>query len=76
MTALRQQAIEIIERIPENNLHFVIQIMKGIEGLLPTDNSEKEKAYNELLAMIEPLGITDDKAELLKYLDERYGEGL
>lgn len=33
MTELRQQAIEILERMPEDKLSFVIQILQGINGL-------------------------------------------
>lgn len=33
MTALRQRAIMELEKIPEDKLLFVIQIMQGINGL-------------------------------------------
>ena len=79
MTALRQQAIEIIERIPENSLHYVIQIMQGVEGLIPAEKpdntlkTEKQKAYDELISMIKPLEINDEKKELEDALREKYG---
>lgn len=42
MTAIRQEAIQMLEKVPEDKLGFVIQIMKGVNGLLGTSD-EKEK---------------------------------
>lgn len=33
MTALRQSAIKELERIPEDKIGFILQIMQGINGL-------------------------------------------
>lgn len=43
MTANRKEAIELLERIPEDKLSFVIQIMRGVNGLLgDMDTNTKE----------------------------------
>lgn len=43
MTAIRQEAIQMLEKVPEDKLGFVIQIMQGVNGLLGTsDKKEKE----------------------------------
>lgn len=43
MTAIRKEAIEMLERVPEDKLSFVIQIMRGVNGLIgDVDNSEKK----------------------------------
>ncbi|MDE7266598.1 MAG: hypothetical protein K2N89_03945 [Lachnospiraceae bacterium] len=43
MTAIRQEAIQMLEKVPEDKLSFVIQIMQGVNGLLGTsDAKEKE----------------------------------
>ena len=43
MTAIRQEAIEMLERVPEDKLSFVMQIMQGINGLLGvSDIKDKE----------------------------------
>lgn len=34
MTAIRKEAFEMLERIPEDKLTFVIQIMRGVNGLI------------------------------------------
>lgn len=33
MTALRERAIRELEKLPEDKLSFVIQIMQGVNGL-------------------------------------------
>lgn len=43
MTAIRQKAIQMLEKVPEDKLEFVIQIMQGVNGLLEIpDGKEKE----------------------------------
>ncbi len=43
MTAIRQEAIQMLEKVPEDKLGFVIQIMQGVNGLLgKSDTKEKE----------------------------------
>ena len=43
MTAIRQEAIQMLEKVPEDKLSFVIQIMQGVNGLLGTsDIKEKD----------------------------------
>lgn len=34
MTAIRKQVMEMLERVPEDKLGFVIQIMQGVNGLI------------------------------------------
>ena len=40
MTAIRQEAIQMLERVPEDKLGYVIQIMRGINGLLGMPESK------------------------------------
>lgn len=42
MTAIRQEAIQMLEKVPEDKLSYVIQIMQGVNGLLGTSGT-KEK---------------------------------
>mgnify|MGYP006865380040 FL=1 len=43
MTAIRKEAIQLLEKVPEDKLSFVIQIMQGVNGLLgASDVKEKE----------------------------------
>lgn len=43
MTAIRREAIEMLEKVPEDKLSFVIQIMRGVNGLLGESNSDEKK---------------------------------
>ena len=46
MTAIRKEAIEMLERIPEDKLSFVIQIMRGVNGLIGDDDSTEKRVVN------------------------------
>lgn len=52
MSAIRQQAIKMIERMPEDKLCYLLNILKNIEGLIaPSDieePSDAQAAYQEL----------------------------
>ena len=44
MTAIRQEAIQMLEKVPEDKLSFVIQIMQGVNGLLGTSDAKEKEA--------------------------------
>lgn len=44
MTALRQEAMEMLERIPEDKLIYIFQILQGINGLF--GDTEKKCCSN------------------------------
>lgn len=46
MTAIRREAIEMLERVPEDKLTFVIQIMRGVNGLLGDTDTNAKKVIN------------------------------
>lgn len=74
MTAIRKEAIELLERVPEDKLSFVIQIMRGVNGLLGDTNSEREEAFARLEQLRRKGTVTDDDAELASYRKEKYGK--
>ena len=41
MTAIRQEAMELLERIPEDKLTYGVQIMRGVDGLISISGKEK-----------------------------------
>lgn len=43
MTALRQNAMMELEKLPEDKLSFIIQIMQGVNNLYADTLSEKKK---------------------------------
>ena len=46
MTAIRKEAIELLERVPEDKLSFVIQIMRGVNGLLGDADTKAKRVVN------------------------------
>ena len=46
MTAIRQKAIQMLEKVPEDKLSFVIQIMQGVNGLLGTSDTKEKKVID------------------------------
>ena len=73
MTALRRSAILELEKIPEDKLSFVIQIMQGVNGLYNDTDQEREEAFERLEQLRKKGTVTDDKAELASYREEKYG---
>ena len=73
MTALRRSAILELEKIPEDKLSFVIQIMQGVNGLYNDTDKEREEAFERLEQLRTKGTVTDDKAELASYREEKYG---
>lgn len=43
MTTIRQKAIQMLEKVPEDKLDFVIQIMQGVNGLLGVTETKPKK---------------------------------
>lgn len=73
MTALRQSAMMELEKIPEDKLSFVIQIMQGVNGLYNDTNSERKETFARLEQLRKKGTVTDDAAELASYREDKYG---
>lgn len=43
MTAIRREAIELLERVPEDKLTFVVQILNSIDGLTSISDRRTKK---------------------------------
>ena len=75
MTALRQSAIMELEKIPEDKLSFVIQIMQGVNSLYNSGAVESKKDAFLRMEQIRKKGnVQDDDAELASYREEKYGK--
>ena len=46
MTAIRQEAMEMLEKIPEEKLIYVIQIMRGVDGLINVPDKKTKKTID------------------------------
>lgn len=74
MTALRQSAIRELEKLPEDKLSFVLQILQGVNGLYNDDQSERKEAFARLERLRKRGTVTDYDAELASYREEKYGK--
>lgn len=74
MTALRQSAIRELEKIPEDKISFILQIMQGVNGLYNDNQSERKEAFARLEKLRKKGAVTDYDAELASYRDEKYGK--
>lgn len=46
MTEIRKEAMEMLERVPEDKLSFVIQIMQGVNELLGISETKTKKVID------------------------------
>jgi len=74
MTAIRQTAFKELEKMPEDKIVFILQIMQGINGLSTDNKSKKEEAFAQLELLRKKGTVTNDDAELAFYRDAKYGE--
>lgn len=73
MTKLRKNAIELLEKIPEDKLTFVIQIIQGMNGLYFDTVQERENAFEQLEKMRKKADFINYDTELKEYREEKYG---
>lgn len=71
MTALRQTAIRELEKLPEDKLSFVIQIMQGVNGMYNSTHSERKEAFFRLEQLRKKGTVTDYDTELASYREEK-----
>lgn len=81
MTVLRQQAVQLVQQIPEDQMPNIIQYLRsliekvGIDHSLESKSaiSPKMEALGELEKMVRPIPELDYKKELEDARDEKYG---
>lgn len=74
MTSLRQSAIKELEKIPEDKMGVILQIMQGINGLYDDKKSERQEAFAKLEQLRRKGTVVDYDAELASYREEKYGK--
>lgn len=74
MTAIRQEAIRMLEKMPEDKLIFIVQIMRGVNGLYNDNQSERKEAFARLEQLRKKGTVIDYNAELTTYREEKYGK--
>ena len=51
MTVARREAIELLERVPEDKLPYVVQILNAIDGLISMPDRRRKKIDLEQFVM-------------------------
>lgn len=74
MTSLRQSVIKELEKLPEDKVSFILQIMQGVNGLYNDNQSERKEAFARLEQLRKTGTVTDCDAELASYREEKYGK--
>lgn len=74
MTALRQIAIRELEKLPEDKISFILQIMQGVNGLYYDEQLERKEAFVKLEQLRKKGTVTDYDAELASYREDKYGK--
>ena len=74
MTATGQMAFREPERMPEDKVVFILQIMQGVNGLYTDNQPEREEAFAQLEQLRKKGTVTDDDTELASYRDAKYGK--
>lgn len=53
MTAIRQEAIQLLQEMPEDRLRYIVQIIRGVNGPYHDNRSEKKRSLQKIRAVAE-----------------------
>ncbi len=77
MTLMKEKAVEMIRRMPEDNMTYVINILQKLEAMSVDREADRKRAKNalaEILSMEKRLPDDfDSKKELEEARTEKYG---
>lgn len=69
VTALRQSAMRELEKIPEDKISLILQIMQGVNSLYNDDQSERKEAFTRLEKLRKKGSVMDYDAEFSDFED-------
>ena len=77
MTQIKEKAVEMIERMPEEKMYYVINILQNLEAMSKNAVVDRERAVDALQNILTmekrlPDDFDPDK-ELMEALDEKHG---
>ena len=77
---MQERAFEMIKRLPDDKVYYIVRMLEGIEGLIPENVMEvstaEQKAYENLQRFRKCSDVEIDyKAELMQALEDKY-EGI
>ena len=74
IVSLRQDAHSLLDRVPDDKLPFLVEIMYGIEGLTPKKKrGENSEAFKRLMELRRPIPDLDEEKELAEWREEKFG---
>lgn len=77
MTLMQEQAMDLIMKMPDEKIYYLVNLLNGFVETTPIDNEEltnSQKAYENLQRFRRRGTVDMDyKAELYSALEEKYG---
>ena len=77
MTQKKERAVELIERIPDEKMFYVINILQNLEEMSSNRPADKKQAMEALHNVLKFIGILpedfDADKELQEAREEKYG---
>ena len=76
MTQIKERAVRMIQRMPEDNMLYVINILQNLEAMSVDKEKDRQKARTalaEILGMEKRLPEDFDPEKELQAREERYG---
>lgn len=74
MTLMKEKAVEMIRRMPEDNMAYVINILQNLEAMSIDKNEDKKRAQNALAEILSMEKRLPDDFDLKKELEEARAE--
>ena len=74
MTLMKEKAIEMIRRMPEDNMTYVINILQNLEAMSIDRNEDKKRARNALAEILSMEKRLPDDFDPEKELEEARAE--
>ncbi len=74
MTSMQENAVALIQEMPEEQLSALLFIMRAMGGDFQiSDNTKKERAFAELERLRRPIHDLNEKQELESWRKEKFG---
>ena len=70
MTLMKEKAVEMIRRMPEDNMTYVINILQNLEAMSIDRNEDKKRARNALAEILSMEKRLPDDFDPEKELEE------
>ncbi|MDE5598512.1 MAG: hypothetical protein K2J04_11885 [Lachnospiraceae bacterium] len=77
MSIMQEKAYEMIKRLPDDKLYYIVRLLEGLEGLVPSAKNDdsmtvERKAYEDLQQFRRCCDVDIDyKEELAQALEEK-----